>query len=110
MAGIMLTTYEFEKRPFISAAELFDQIFPTTRHKYAQWVRINITEQPQELPVKRRDYISFEEAGVKKPNRVKGGKKRQDFLISTMFGMELCYQAKTLPAREVRNFLYKFAH
>lgn len=104
---ISLVVHHFNNRSWVSAAELFDIIYPYSKAHYSRWVKINITHQPQELPTKGIDFIGFEEAKVKKPIRIKGGKKRVDYLLSVSFSIQLCYQTKTLPSKEVNSFLYK---
>lgn len=106
--NIQLRIYEYNKRAFISASELHSHIFPYTKNTYPRWVRQNITHQPQEIPIEGIDYVSFEDAGIKPHSRIKGGKKRKDFLLSILFTMQLCYQAKTIPAKNINNFLRKF--
>lgn len=107
---ISLVVYYLNNKPYISAAELFDIIYPYSKSRYANWIKINVTEQPQELPLKGIDFIPFVDTKVKKPLRIKGGKKRNDYLLSPIFAIQLCYQTKTLPARDVKNFLYKFTN
>lgn len=104
---ISLVIHHFNNKSWISAAELFDIIYPYSKPHYSRWVKVNITHQPQELPTKGIDFIRFEEAKIKRPAAIKPGKKRDDYLLSVTFSIQLCYQTKTLPSKEVKDFLYK---
>lgn len=107
--NISLSVYWIDQKPYVSASELFRNILPYSVNYYTHWVRINITEQPQQLPKKGRDYLFAEDFDVplKEPS-IKGGKKRKHYFLSISFARELCYQTKTIPANNVRDFLHKF--
>jgi len=110
-SNISLTVYWVDNKPYVSASELFQNILPTSQNYYPTWVRINITHQPQELPEKGTDYLLATDTKVTIKNiRVRGGKKRIEYLLSIPFARELCYQTKTYPARNVRRFLYKIGN
>lgn len=96
------------QKSYISSIELFDSILPNSDNYYTKWLRMNITDQPQKLPKEGRDYIfCLSIKGYKRAERTRG-RKREDLLLSIPFARELCYQTKTLPAEEVREFLYGF--
>ena len=99
--------YIFKDHSYVSAVELFQIIFPYSYNYYAQWLKMNITSQPQGLSCKGVDYIFFAEAGIKPPQKIKGGKKRMDYLLTSVFAIQLCYQAKTFQSKNVKDFLLK---
>jgi hypothetical protein len=99
--------YMFKDKSYVSAFELYQLIFPYTPTHYVRWVNCNITNQPQGLSSKGIDYILFPDAGIKPPQKIKGGKKRMDYLLSTIFAIQLCYQAKNFPAKNLKDFLLK---
>lgn len=95
-------------RSFVSSIELFKNILPYSSSYYTKWLKLNVTEQPQNLPKKGRDYIyGFDVKGYMKHEK-RPGPKLTVLLLSVQFARELCYQTKTLPAEEVREFLYQF--
>ncbi len=102
-----IKVYIFKDASYVSSVELFQIIFPYSNNYYAQWVRMNITKQPQELSCKGVDYIFFADAGIKPPQRIKGGKKRMDYLLTVIFAIQLCYQAKNFQSKNVKDFLLK---
>lgn len=105
---LSLTIHDIQSKPFLLATELFDYILPYSYNYYSRWVRLNITKQPQGLPVKGIDYMFLAEVkGIKVKRRIRGGQRRVDYLISPLFAIQLCYQAKTIPAKKVKDFLYK---
>lgn len=105
---VPLTIYIVESKPYISAIELFHIILPYSNTYYTRWVKMNITDQPQDLPTKGLDYLVFNDVhGIKRKERIRGGKKRIDYLLSPLFAVQLCYQTKTTPAKGIKDFLYK---
>lgn len=106
---LSLTITSHNGKPYVSSIELFDVIMPNSRRYYAHWIHINITHQPQNLPKNGADYLHSKYVkGYKKPVRTPG-RKREDILLSIQFARELCYQAKTIPANEAREFLRSFS-
>lgn len=86
--------------PYISAVDLFDFINGNKKY-YSDWVKLNITHQPQGLPKIGRDYL-LRHAEI----RHKPGICRTDYLLSIMFAIELCYQTKTPNSDKCREWLY----
>lgn len=103
-----LTIYHWDNKPFILASDLFKIVLPYSYHYYTHWVRINITHQPQGIPVLNNDYLALNDTDIKLPNKIKGGKKRIEYLISPLFGIQLCYQTKTIPCIKLKEFLSTF--
>ena len=107
---LSLTIFYVNKTPYISSIELFLKISPTSGDYYPKWLRINITHQPQEIPIKGVDYIDIDEVGdinIKTESKIPGPKRKQ-YLLSIPFAQQLCYQSKTLTSKQIREFLYRF--
>jgi phage anti-repressor protein len=86
--------------PYISAVDLFDFINGNKKY-YSDWVKLNITHQPQGLPKIGRDYL-LRNAEI----RHKPGVYRTDYLLSLDFAKELCYQTKTPNSDKCREWIY----